>query len=79
MPGFVRRLEPIFLRPDRRGGLSADVLFWMGTASRALDAVDPGPMRARVDEHGHVTPRGPRRRTAIVVATGWGRPASSGR
>ncbi len=70
----MRRLDPTCPPPDRLGGLSVDVLHWMGAASRALDTVDPGPMRVRVDDHGHVTPRAPRRGTGIVVASGWGRP-----
>ncbi len=75
----MRRSDPSGQPSDRLRGLSADVLHWMGTASRALDGVDPGPMRLRVDDQGHVTPRGPRRGAGIVVATGWGRPAAGTR
>ena len=75
----MRRLDPSCPPSDRLGGLTADVLHWMGVASRALDGVDPGPMRRRVDDHGYVTPRAPRRSPGIVVATGWGRSAGGAR
>ena len=75
----MRRFDPTRPPPDRLHGLSVDVWAWMGAASRALDTVEPGPMRKRVDDHGHVTPRAPRRGTGIVVATGWGRPSGAAR